>query len=966
MGVRYTHFGWALLTAASIAMPAAVSAAEKRQIEEVVVTAERKESSVQDTSISITAFTSEMMDDFGIRNQSDLQNLVPATTIQPYDSTIRGVGRNFRNLGGDPGVATYINGVYSEDLYAATIGSFWDLERVEILRGPQGTLYGRNAVGGAMNFLYKKPSDEFEFEAKTVFGDYATRDYYAVVSGALIEDRLTARLAASSREHDGWIDEKSGLGPDLDSGDEQNISLQLEWDITDNMSLHLRSNQAKVDRVMGGANGGGLIVLTGENFDSDFQRNFTDQTHGLRAVDATVANPTNSAFLNPGQPLLSYTNPITGAEILAQRVRPGVDPSGNSGIRNHGRDATAGNDCIFSDRNEIKGADLCAYTNGLNNETYDNQGNQLTFSWDINDGLTFKYIFGYTTAKYERITDDDSHGSLRDDRQFYVNHETEYESHEFQLFWDVGDNLTFTSGVFFYDAEIDQRYDFYSSAEQSHIGDPAYAVDNIITGLNAAAGAPPGFFASLIGIPFDLPLGFLAGGTPIDVTSAKATARAAGSPIGSFTSVSSFWSGDAALGSIPNGIANTYASDLHETNRTIRDSFAAYTQGVWDINDKLTLTAGLRYAKDDLYGEENLAQYTETMSVINALAPFGLNLAVANILRGAIDPATLQPTGLVEPWMNGVPIAFGAFRENERSDSDVTWRLNLDYNLSDDSLIYGNITTGYRGGGFNLAFFSKTPGYDPEELIAYELGYKGQFLDGSLQFNGSVYLYDYETVHTVTLEACSTAEQNLPTDEATSACAVGSTTSSVQAAPGAEMFGLEFEVLWLATDALTLGGNFSYTSSEYSESFIVVDGADPTIPGQIYTDANQADRNRDVKGHSLPQIPEKKASMFASYNIPLGGSGDLDVMANISYIDDVYFSAFEDPRDLAPSYNRVDLRASWTSPSEAWIVSGFLNNLTDEIGIRQILRDGQGGGFRRTAQVTEPRMYGLEVTYKML
>jgi iron complex outermembrane receptor protein len=265
-----------------------------------------------------------------------------------------------------------------------------------------------------------------------------------------------------------------------------------------------------------------------------------------------------------------------------------------------------------------------------------------------------------------------------------------------------------------------------------------------------------------------------------------------------------------------------------------------------------------------------------------------------------------------------------------------------------------------------LAFFSKTPGYDPEELIAYELGYKGQFMDGSLQFNGSVYLYDYETVHTVTQEACSTAEQSVPVAEATSACSVGSTTTSVQAAPGAEMFGLEFEVLWLATDALTLGGNFSYTSSEYSESFIVVDGADPTIPGQIYTDANQADRNRDVKGHSLPQIPEKKASMFASYNIPLGGSGDLDVMANFSYIDDVYFSAFEDPRDLAPSYNRVDLRASWTSPSEAWIVSGFLNNLTDEIGIRQILRDGQGGGFRRTAQVTEPRMYGLEVTYKML
>lgn len=73
-----------------------------RQIEEVIVTAERREASIQDTSISITAFTGEMLDDFGIRNQEDLQNFVPATTIQPYDATIRGVGRNFRALAVTP------------------------------------------------------------------------------------------------------------------------------------------------------------------------------------------------------------------------------------------------------------------------------------------------------------------------------------------------------------------------------------------------------------------------------------------------------------------------------------------------------------------------------------------------------------------------------------------------------------------------------------------------------------------------------------------------------------------------------------------------------------------------------------------------------------------------------------------------------------------------------------------------
>ncbi|GIS20051.1 MAG: hypothetical protein CM15mP120_19670 [Pseudomonadota bacterium] len=97
------------------------------------------------------------MEDFGIRNQSDLQNLIPATVILPYDAAIRGVGRNFRSLGGTWHLY-YMNGVYSEDLYTATIGSFWDIKRIEILRGPQGTLYGHNAIGGAMNFIYNEPT----------------------------------------------------------------------------------------------------------------------------------------------------------------------------------------------------------------------------------------------------------------------------------------------------------------------------------------------------------------------------------------------------------------------------------------------------------------------------------------------------------------------------------------------------------------------------------------------------------------------------------------------------------------------------------------------------------------------------------------------------------------------------------------------------------------------------------------
>ena len=81
--------------------------------------------------------------------------------------------------------------------------------------------------------------------------------------------------------------------------------------------------------------------------------------------------------------------------------------------------------------------------------------------------------------------------------------------------------------------------------------------------------------------------------------------------------------------------------------------------------------------------------------------------------------------------------------------------------------------------------------------------------------------------------------------------------------------------------------------------------------------------------------------------------------------DTVYFSAFESALDLAPAYDRIDLRATWTSASDEWTVSGFVNNVQNDIGIRQILASGAEDGFRRTAQVTEPRVYGVEVSYTL-
>ena len=488
---RKNRLGTALIGAA-LAIPAAsISYAADRKIEEVVVTAERQESTVQDTSISITAFTDQFLDDFGIRNQEDLQNFVPATTIQPYDATIRGVGRNFRALGGDPGVATYMNNVYSEDLLTATAATFWDVQRIEVLRGPQGTLYGRNAVGGAINILYKEPTHELDYGFKVIGGNFGTQEYYGMVNGSIIEDVLAARLNFSVRDRDGIIEE-GGSGDDLDGLGTENVAVQFKWTPTENLEFNVRANSMQIDRVFGGANGGGLVVLNENGLN---QRNTTDIVPGFRAIDRTQTNADASDFYDVNSRINTYTDPTTGASIEAQPNRLGIDIADFDGFQNAAasmdgfnetspESAARLNECVFD--GDISGSDLCAFTNGLQQEEFDQQGVQFNASWTVTDTLELKYIYGYNKLSYERTTDDDNTNSEFHDRQFYVNHEARYTSHELQAFYEFGDSLSFTSGIFFYDATIDQRGDFYSAATAAG-ADSRYAnayVDN--TGLGRA------------------------------------------------------------------------------------------------------------------------------------------------------------------------------------------------------------------------------------------------------------------------------------------------------------------------------------------------------------------------------------------------------------------------------------------------------------------------------------------------
>jgi outer membrane receptor protein involved in Fe transport len=954
-----------VLAALGAADVARAEEAPRRQIEEVVVTAERKESTVQDTSISITAFTGEMIEDFGLRNQEDLQNYIPATVIEPYDMSIRGIGRNFRALGGDPGVATYLNDVYSEDFgIASTEGGLFDIARIEVLRGPQGTLYGRNAIGGAINFVNNKPTDEFEAEARTIVGSYDLVEYYGLVSGPMIEDLLSYRIVGSKRTRDGYHEDISGNSgnEEVNNYGDENYSLALRLTPTDSIEINMRGNERSYARNVG--NQGGSIVFDEFGGVADEVtgglRNTSSYARGFRRVNPAQTDPLANDFVDPTQigpggvagALFTFTNPTTGETVQAQRVRPGLDPAifaGPNLLFGASANGQAKDWTVVSDPEDMDNDDLETATSGFNDEFFDHQSVSTDVRWDINDKLAVKYIFGYTDYFYDRTTDEELSANLVHDEQFYVSQETEYVSHELQFFFDPTDNITVTSGLFAYDAKITQRGDFYSS-----VFDPLFnqgASYGALGPTMAFVYGTTGRLPNADGNPWASNTYFQ--GTPATLFTAREVARANGivdqtngQATRNFETVAVFgpWAGDPGGTRVPHG-PNTAGTSTEYQSRSEREAYAVYSQGEWQINDEFALTLGARWARDRLDGEENAFIYDETLafplSNDPASSPLGISLATYNFL------ATLDPNEPIR--LSGIPSSASLFRKLDRSDEKITWRVNLDWTPSDSALLYASVTTGHRAGGYNLANFSSVDTYDPEELIAYEIGYKGQLMEGLLQVDLSAYYYDYETIH---------MEADVPSE-----LSANGTSVSTVAVPEAEIFGVEGDALWLATDRITLGGNFSYTPSEYTSDFVVINNYDPRSPQSLFV---AADRMENIKGNQLSRVPEWKWGTFGQYLLPLGDMGDVEFLLSYTWIDDVYFSSFESDEDKAPAYGRWDTRATWTSSEEDWVVAVFVNNVLDEIGIRQIDRTTEGSNWLRKGSTTDPRLYGLEVRYKFM
>jgi len=219
-----------------------VSQAEEQWLlEEIVVTAEKRSASIQEVPIAITAFTGEGLADSGIDDASDLEMVTPGLTFSSNafigSVSIRGVGSPLnQGAGFDPSAAIYIDGVYQSRFEGAQI-SLMDLQRVEVLKGPQGTLYGRNAVGGAINYISQGPSTEFGGKLKVQLGNYNQRKFQGQFDIPLIEDKLLLRAALMRETRDGYFENLLIPSDEIEAADQWIGRFTMQYMPTDSLDI---------------------------------------------------------------------------------------------------------------------------------------------------------------------------------------------------------------------------------------------------------------------------------------------------------------------------------------------------------------------------------------------------------------------------------------------------------------------------------------------------------------------------------------------------------------------------------------------------------------------------------------------------------------------------------------------------------------------------------------------------------
>ncbi|MGH1471476.1 MAG: TonB-dependent receptor [Cellvibrionaceae bacterium] len=371
-------------------------------LEEIVVTARKVTENLQETPVAVSAFTSESMDRRMIVGTEDLSRVTPNLQFKSYSPLsgnnsaaqvfIRGIGQSDSSGGIDPGVGLYIDDVYMGRSVGGVM-DFRDIGNVQVLRGPQGTLFGRNTIGGAVLLTTTAPGDEFGGEVKLGIGDDSLFEFFGALDLPM-GDALAARISLGARQRDGYV-ERIYDGVDLGNEDSYTFNGSLHGDIGDSVDFILRADYTEEDE------NGSPFVFAGINQSQAFPK------------------------------AISVANGCPGASM-------GVDVPDTVDVR-------CANNATWN---------LGEYKNGgtTNAEsTTENSGLSATFNWDINDLVAFKSITASRNLEWSGSRDADNTALTILSTQYES--EADQLSQEFQFLFE-SDSYNGVIGLFFFKEDI--------------------------------------------------------------------------------------------------------------------------------------------------------------------------------------------------------------------------------------------------------------------------------------------------------------------------------------------------------------------------------------------------------------------------------------------------------------------------------------------------------------------------------
>ena len=302
------------------AVIASTATAQDLVLEEVVVTAQKRVERLQDVPISVNAVSGAKMEEAGITNLEGMTAYVPNLTMNQTGIgtiiAIRGISSGI-NQGFEQSVGQYVDGVYYGRAQLAR-APFMDLERVEVLRGPQSILFGKNSIGGAISMVTAKPTEEFEGQVTALYEPtHGEKDLRVVLSGPLT-DTLSGRLSIMGRDMDGYYDNTT-LNRDESGDKEQVIRGQLQWDASEDLTMNLKLETGSFDTkgrnleainpvekpgglpyatALLGATGGAYVLDTEQDFkrqsNGDFSNN--DTKNATLTIDYALGDHTLTAI----------------------------------------------------------------------------------------------------------------------------------------------------------------------------------------------------------------------------------------------------------------------------------------------------------------------------------------------------------------------------------------------------------------------------------------------------------------------------------------------------------------------------------------------------------------------------------------------------------------------------------------------------------------------------------------------